>query len=78
MVLAGILLKLGGFGLLRLTPYFQITRKLLSLPLISLTLWGRLIAGLICLRQADLKALIAYSSVTHIGPLFAGIMSNTT
>jgi NADH-ubiquinone oxidoreductase chain 4 len=78
IVLAGILLKLGGFGLLRLTPYFQITRKLLSLPLISLTLWGRLIAGLICLRQADLKALIAYSSVTHIGPLFAGIMSNTT
>jgi NADH-ubiquinone oxidoreductase chain 4 len=78
MVLAGILLKLGGFGLLRLAPLFQHINKSLSLPLISLALWGRFISALICLRQADLKALIAYRSVTHIGPLFAGIMSNTT
>lgn len=78
MVLAGILLKLGGFGLLRLTPFFQQENKLLSLPLIALALWGRLISAFICLRQADLKALIAYRSVTHMGPLFVGIISNTT
>ena len=78
IVLAGILLKLGGFGLLRLTPLFQQENKLLSLPLIALALWGSLISAFICLRQADLKALIAYRSVTHIGPLFAGIISNTT
>ena len=78
IVLAGVLLKLGGFGLLRLGTLFQTENKIPSIPLIALTLWGRLLAALICLRQADLKALIAYRSVTHIGPLFVGILSNTT
>lgn len=50
--------------------------KLLS-PLISIALIGGALTSLICLRQSDLKSLIAYSSVSHIGLIIAGLLSNT-
>lgn len=78
IILAGILLKLGSYGLLRITYLFQRINYLLT-PLISrIALWGACITRLICLRQTDLKSLIAYSSVGHIGLLTAGIISNTS
>lgn len=77
IILAGILLKLGRYGLFRISINFSIIAYKVATPIIALRLWGACIASLLCLRQTDLKALIAYSSVSHIGLATAGILSQT-
>jgi NADH:ubiquinone oxidoreductase subunit 4 (subunit M) len=67
IVLAAILLKLGGYGLIRAVTLFPAKYRLIYSPLSSLALTGAVVTSLICLRQTDLKSLIAYSSVGHIG-----------
>ena len=74
MVLAGVLLKLGGYGLLRLLPLFSFCRGAISWFWVRLGLVGGVIVRLICLRQTDIKSLIAYSSVAHIGLVLCGLM----
>nr|YP_010148951.1 NADH dehydrogenase subunit 4 [Pygmaeocidaris prionigera]QQV69855.1 NADH dehydrogenase subunit 4 [Pygmaeocidaris prionigera] len=79
MILAAILLKLGGYGLIRLISLFSTTSlSFSSLPLVVFCSWGALITSIICIRQTDLKALIAYSSVGHMSIVAAGIFSETT
>lgn len=51
--------------------------KELSYPFIILALWGVIITGSVCLRQTDLKSLIAYSSVGHMGLVAAAILIQT-
>ena len=51
--------------------------KELSYPFIILALWGVIMTGSICLRQTDLKSLIAYSSVGHMGLVAGGILIQT-
>lgn len=75
IILAGIILKLGGYGLIRLMILFLIIGLELNLYLISLSLVGGFIISLVCLRQRDIKSLIAYSSVAHIGLAFRGVLS---
>nr|YP_010709585.1 NADH dehydrogenase subunit 4 [Rhagonycha satoi]WCS40181.1 NADH dehydrogenase subunit 4 [Rhagonycha satoi] len=75
MILAGIMLKLGGYGLIRLMKIFIFIINDLSIIFISLSLVGSLIVSLMCLVQSDMKALIAYSSVSHMGLVLAGIFS---
>nr|QHT64986.1 NADH dehydrogenase subunit 4 [Bhawania goodei] len=75
MILAGVLLKLGGYGALRMIQLYQPSNLIISLPLISLSLLGAVITSTICMRQTDIKSLIAYSSVGHMGILIAGLMS---
>nr|YP_009737807.1 NADH dehydrogenase subunit 4 [Carabus changeonleei]QHW07542.1 NADH dehydrogenase subunit 4 [Carabus changeonleei] len=75
MILAGIMLKLGGYGLLRVLSMFIVIGMPLSMLFISISLVGGFLVSLICLRQTDLKLLIAYSSVAHMGMVLGGIMT---
>nr|YP_010582854.1 NADH dehydrogenase subunit 4 [Tripneustes kermadecensis]UFZ01333.1 NADH dehydrogenase subunit 4 [Tripneustes kermadecensis] len=78
MILAAILLKLGGYGLIRLISLFStVSLNNLSLILIVFCSWGALVTSIICVRQTDLKALIAYSSVGHMSVVAAAIFSGT-
>nr|WNH20590.1 NADH dehydrogenase subunit 4 [Pycnochromis hanui] len=77
MILAAVLLKLGGYGMIRMMSTLQPLTNELSYPFIILALWGVVMTGSICLRQTDLKSLIAYSSVSHMGLVAAGILSQT-
>nr|YP_009344736.1 NADH dehydrogenase subunit 4 [Andinoacara pulcher]ALR68960.1 NADH dehydrogenase subunit 4 [Andinoacara pulcher] len=77
MVLAAVLLKLGGYGMMRMMIMLEPLTKELSYPFIILALWGVIMTSSICLRQTDLKSLIAYSSVSHMGLVAAGILIQT-
>nr|QJU04033.1 NADH dehydrogenase subunit 4 [Nemateleotris magnifica] len=77
MVLAAVLLKLGGYGMIRMMTMLEPLTKDLAYPFIILALWGVVMTGSICLRQTDLKSLIAYSSVGHMGLVAGGILIQT-
>lgn len=76
MLLAGVLLKLGGYGLARFLPLLGAVVSFYSFLvsfLFYLGLFSIFYVSLICLRQIDLKIIIAYSSVVHIGVVFLGL-----
>lgn len=74
IILAGVLLKLGGYGLIRLLPAFRVVNKVFSRIWIGLGILGGVLVRFICLRQVDVKSLIAYSSVAHMGLVLAGLV----
>ena len=78
IILAGILLKLGGYGLYRVLPFLQTTLETYSVWLIVLFSFGGIIASLICIRQTDCKSLVAYSSVAHIALVLVGLVISST
>nr|QIC50526.1 NADH dehydrogenase subunit 4 [Phrynocephalus axillaris] len=75
MVLAAVLLKLGGYGIIRMSPT-NISTTLIY-PMIAMATWGVIMTGLTCLRKTDLKALIAYSSVGHMGLVASATLIQT-
>nr|AIY62083.1 NADH dehydrogenase subunit 4 [Parrhinotermes browni] len=74
MILAGVLLKLGGYGLFRVFPLLVSNFINFSFVWVVVSLVGGIFVSLYCMRQTDLSSLIAYSSVAHMGLVIGGIM----
>nr|YP_010231348.1 NADH dehydrogenase subunit 4 [Dermacentor auratus]QSV37417.1 NADH dehydrogenase subunit 4 [Dermacentor auratus] len=75
MILAGILLKLGFYGIYRFKSFFFLDLLNLSMYLIIISIWGAVMISLFCMFQIDIKALIAYSSVSHMGIALSGCLT---
>lgn len=75
IILAGVLLKLGFYGIYRFKRFFFLDIINLSLFLINVSFLGAIIIRIYCLFQVDIKALIAYSSISHIGIALAGCLT---
>ena len=67
ILLSGILLKMGAYGLIRVSSILPAAVSELQYLLMSLALFGLIYGGLLAWRQSDLKSMIAYSSVSHMG-----------
>ena len=79
VILAGILLKLGTYGFLRFSiPMFPIASIYFTPLIYTLSILGIIYASLTTLRQIDLKKIIAYSSVAHMGYVTLGLFSLNT
>lgn len=77
IILAGVLLKIGGYGLISFLVLHYSFFAHSKFFFVIYGLIGRLIIRFICLRQVDLKCLIAYSSVAHIGIVIYAIYFGT-
>nr|AQT38507.1 NADH dehydrogenase subunit 4 [Anodontites trapesialis] len=77
MILAGVLLKLGGYGLMRMMSVFGMVSGVLGGLWFGLGLFGGVMASVICFAQSDIKALVAYSSVGHMSLVIGGVFSGT-
>ena len=73
ILLSGILLKMGAYGLIRAVVMLPEAAKILQPFLIFLGLFGMLYGGFLAWRQSDLKAMVAYSSVSHMGIVLLGV-----
>nr|YP_008994175.1 NADH dehydrogenase subunit 4 [Solenaia carinata]AGO02017.1 NADH dehydrogenase subunit 4 [Solenaia carinata] len=77
MILAGVLLKLGGYGLIRVFYTLGLCSSLTVTLVFCLGLSGGVVASMVCFAQNDVKALVAYSSVGHMSLVLGGVFSNT-
>lgn len=76
MVLSGIMVKMGVFGVIRwLLPVFPLAVAKFDNLVIALSVIGMIYASLIAIKQDDLKRLVAYSSIAHIGLMCAAIFT---
>jgi len=73
ILLSGILLKMGAYGLLRTVVMLPVAAQLLQPALVFLALFGMIYGGLLAWRQRDMKAMVAYSSLSHMGVVLLGI-----
>lgn len=73
ILLSGVLLKMGAYGLIRAVVMLPNAAQTLQPLLIFLALFGMIYGGLLAWRQSDLKAMVAYSSVSHLGIVLLGI-----
>jgi NADH-quinone oxidoreductase subunit M len=78
VILAGVLLKMGGYGFLRFSlPMFPLASELFTPLVFALSIVAVIYTSLVALAQEDMKKLIAYSSVAHMGFVTAGTFSVT-
>lgn len=73
ILLSGVLLKMGAYGLIRAIVMLPEAAETLQLFLVFLALFSMLYGGLLAWRQTDLKAMVAYSSISHMGIVLLGI-----
>jgi len=73
ILLSGILLKMGAYGMIRAVVMLPEATLVLQTFLVSLALIGMIYGGVLAWRQTDLKAMVAYSSVSHMGIIMLGI-----
>lgn len=79
VILAGILLKMGGYGFLRFSlPMFPIASDMFAPMVFALSVIAIIYTSLVALAQTDIKKLIAYSSVAHMGFVTMGIFAINT
>jgi len=78
VMLAGALLKMGGYGMIRVcvSMFPQVAHQYAPI-LVSLAVVGVLYGAAVTLRQTDLKRLIAYSSISHMGYVLLGVFALT-
>ncbi|WP_163866283.1 complex I subunit 4 family protein [Myxococcus eversor] len=78
MILAGVMLKMGTFGFWRYAiPFFPVAAQQARPFLATLAVIGIVYGALMCLAQRDIKKLIAYSSVSHLGYCMLGMLAVT-
>ena len=79
-LLAGILLKMGTYGILRLCyPVFPLaTQDYAFICLAALGTWNIIYGALCALAQTDMKKLVAYSSISHMGYVMLGMATLTS
>lgn len=75
IILAGVLLKIGGYGLIRFLIMFVKRRLKFNYLIFSLRIIGRVLVGMRCIIQVDIKRLVAYSSVVHINMIIGAIIT---
>lgn len=75
IILAAILLKLGVYGLIRFIIIFSENFIKFNKIILYLRIFGSIIIRILCIRQVDLKILVAYSSVVHIGLILSRIIT---
>lgn len=73
ILLSGVLLKMGSYGLIRVAGMLPDAVVMLQGVLVTIALFSLVYGGLLAWRQSDLKAMIAYSSVSHMGVVLLGI-----
>lgn len=79
VILAGVLLKMGTYGFYRFAfPFFPEATFEFRWLLVALSVIGIVYGSLMCLAQRDMKKLIAYSSVAHLGFVMLGLLAFTT
>nr|YP_002735052.1 NADH dehydrogenase subunit 4 [Neuroctenus parus]ABZ02068.1 NADH dehydrogenase subunit 4 [Neuroctenus parus] len=75
MILAGVLLKLGGYGIYRVMNFIYSYSVIYNYLFISISLVGMVYVGILCLYQVDMKSMVAYSSVSHMALVICGVLS---
>nr|BBC20550.1 NADH dehydrogenase subunit 4 [Apis cerana] len=75
MILASIMLKLGGYGMLRLMFIYKNEFMFFQKFIIIINSFGILILSLMCLSQFDMKSIIAISSIVHMGIMIMSMMT---
>jgi NADH-quinone oxidoreductase subunit M len=78
MILAGVLLKMGGYGLIRMAyPFFPDAAQTTAVWVVAISLISIVYGALVAMAQKDFKKLVAYSSVSHMGFVTLGLASMT-
>lgn len=75
IILAGVLLKIGRYGLIRILEIFIKSSIKYNYLIFSIRIIGRVLVGIVCLVQVDIKRLVAYSSVVHINLILCRIIT---
>lgn len=79
VILAGVLLKLGAYGFLRIVlPIYPTASYYWAIPMVAIGVIAIVYGAFVCVAQTDLKRLIAYSSVSHMGYVMLGIGAAST